>query len=288
MKVIKQISSIAIIGISILVILVGLSSIETVKRGHVKVVTKFGGVTERVLYPGNVYFIWPIMEGTVTYNVQKIIYETRRTVPEKKNGEGGITIDYAVDTNTKDGQQVNVYFTIRFAVDRNMAGWVAENIGTEESLIDKVIRPEARIWARNIPREYEAAELYSGKLTEVSTKIEDILRPIYAENGIELDSVGVREIEFESQYVNAIEAKQIEFVNIETAQNRAEAAKYEKEQVITEAEAKSTAQKLQQEALGAEIIEKTKLEQWDGKLPTTITIIGGDADVARELIMSLP
>lgn len=250
------------------IILVGLlMSIRTVGAGHVYVVTRWGKVTGKVLDPG-FHMIIPIADSTIRFNTKKVIYET--TSAEKQKGSSADYKDYPVDTNTRDGQQVDIFYTVRFNIDPTKAAWVAQNIGNEGSLVEKIVKTESRVWARNVPREYSATQLYTGNVTEIQVAIEDTLRPVFADNGLILDAVGIREIKFADDYIEAIEAKQIEAVNIETAQNRAETAKYEKEAAITQAEAQASAQELQRATISDQLLKKMWIERWDGNLPSTI------------------
>ena len=265
-------------GVVGIVALLGLLlSFRTVGSGEVKVVTQFGKVTGRVLEPG-AHFITPFVQGTYRYSTKKVTYETS-TEESQKNSDADFK-DYPVDTNTKDGQQVDVYYTIRFSVDPTKATYVAQNIGNESNLVEKIVKTESRIWARNIPREFEADQLYTGSVVEVQNKIADALRPTFEANGIILDSVGIREIKFSEEYIKAIEAKQIEAVKIETARNQAEAAKFKKEQTITEAEADAERQRLLQQLLSSEVLQNKFYEKWNGVLPTTIT---GDSDLLLQI-----
>jgi len=248
------------------------------QAGEVGVVTRFGKVTGRVLDPG-AHFIVPFAEQALNYNTKKIIYET--TTAEKQKSSLADYIDYPVDTNTEDGQQVDIFYTVRFNIDPTKASWVAQNIGSEKSLVEKVVKTESRIWARNIPRRFSAETLYTGDgSVKVQNEIFDALKPTFEENGLVLDSVGIREIKFTQQYIGAIEAKQIEAVKVETEKNKADQAKHKKEGRITQAEGQAQEQRLQRETLSDQVLEKIKLDnqkafidKWDGVMPR---IFGGD------------
>lgn len=257
--------------------LVFLLSFRTVRAGEVAVVTQFGKVTGRVLEPG-ANFITPFIQGTIKYSTKKVTYET--TAEEKQKDSEADYKDYPVDTNTSDGQQVDVYYTIRFSVDPTKATYVAQNIGGESALVEKIVKTESRIWTRNIPREFEADQLYTGNVIEVQNRIADALRGTFEKNGIILDSVGIREIKFKDDYVNAIEQKQIEAVKIETAKNQAEASKFKKEQTITEAEAEAEKQRLLQESLSAQVLQNKFYEKWNGVLPN---VISGDNQLLLDI-----
>ncbi len=270
-----------IIGVIIgfIILWIGGSAFETVDAGEVKVVKRFGEVTGRVLHPG-AHFITPIVENTTRLTTRKTIYET--TLRDKQRLSDADYKDDPVDTNTSDGQQVDIFYTVRFSIDPAKATWVVQNIGSEDALVQKVVKTESRIWARNIPREFEAEDLYTGNgVQEVQTKIEDKLRPVFSDNGILLDSVGVREIKFSQDYIDAIEAKQIEAVKIETEKNIAEQEKFKKEQRITRAEGQAREQELQRQTISNELLQKMWIEKWNGQLPTYMT--GENADMLIQL-----
>jgi len=258
------------IGIAIIIILsmifIG-SCVRIVPAGSVHVLTSFGRVTGRVLEPG-LNFILPFINATISYNTKKVIYET--TSADKVGHSEADYKDYPVDTNTKDGQQVLIFYTVRFSADPLKVTWIAQNIGSENNLVEKIVKADSRIWVRNIPREFTAEQLYTGNVQEVQNKIEDKLRPIFSTNGIILDEVGIREIQFNDEYVKAIEAKQIEAVKIEAEKNKAEQAKYQKESRITQAEGQAREQELQRLTITPQLNQKLWIEKWNGQLPTVM------------------
>lgn len=254
-------------------LLILFSSFTTIDAGQVGVVKRFGEVTGRVMSPGFNFKV-PFAEGVSRYNTKKLTYET--TSEEKQKGSEADYKDYPVDTNTSDGQQVYIYYTVRFSVDPTKANWVAQNIGDEEALVEKIVKTESRVVMRNIPREFEADELYTGSIQEVQNRAFESLNSVFINNGLVLDSVGVREIKFSGEYVKAIEAKQIEAVRVETEKNRAESAKFEKERTITQAEAKAEEQRLLRETLSAEVLQNKFYDKWNGVLPE---VISGDSDL---------
>lgn len=260
------------IGIVILFVLLQLSGFRTVDAGEVAVVTRFGAVTGRVLNPG-ASFIVPLFEGTKYINTKYLIYETMRE--EDKDKSKSDYKDVSVDTNTKDGQRVNIYYTIRFSVDSTRATWVVERFGSEQALVDKIVRAESRSVARTVPSNFSAEELYVGTGKEkIGQLIADNVKQKLSDNGIILDSVLVREVEFNEQYTQSIESKQIEAVKVETAKNIAARAEYEKQATIRAAEAQAEAQRLQSLTITDQYASLEWIKKWDGKLPTYMT---GDA-----------
>ena len=265
-----------------------LSSFRVIGAGEVGVVTRFGRVTGRILDPG-AHFIIPFVERTSNYNTKKIIYET--AILDKQQLSDADYKDFPVDTNTEDGQQVDIFYTVRFNIDPTKSAWVAQNIGSEIALVEKVVKTESRIWARNVPRRFTAETLYTGDGSiQVQNQIYDALKDTFEENGLVLDSVGIREIKFTEQYIGAIEAKQIEAVKVETEKNKAEQAIFQKEARITQAEGQAQEQRLQRETLDAQVLQKIKLDnqkafidKWNGVMPRIVGAEGTLFDVSSLL-----
>jgi regulator of protease activity HflC (stomatin/prohibitin superfamily) len=134
-------------------------------------------------------------------------------------------------------------------VERSEAPRIAQELGDEAAVVEKVVKFHSRILARQIPRSYKASELYTGDSTVVQEAIADELRPLFEEKGLVLDSFGFREITFSPDYINAIEQKQIEKERVVTEEYRAEQATFRKLATITEAEGEAEAIRIKGEAL---------------------------------------
>lgn len=261
-------------GSMLLVVLAGaavfvfLFSFKTVGSGEVAAVTRLGQVTGRVLYPG-ANFIIPFVESPLYYNTKKITYETGPA--DKVRVSDADYKDSPVDTNTEDGQPVDVSYTIRFSVDPSKVTWVAQNIGPEEALVQKIVNTESRIWARNVPRGHTAEQLYTGTGSQkVQDEIYEKLKPVFEANGLILDTVGIREVHFDQSYVEAIKEKQVQAVNIEVEKNKAAQEEYRKQARITAAEGQAREQELQRATISDQLIRKLWIEKWDGKMPTYV------------------
>jgi regulator of protease activity HflC (stomatin/prohibitin superfamily) len=228
------------VGIVLLfVFIVFISSYTQIDFGTVGMVTRFGRITGRIMGPGLNWKV-PFVDQVVIYRTQEIVYIT-----EEQQGEGdrssGTYVDFPTDTTTADGQQISVKYSVRFRIDATKITRIANEIGDEGALVDKVVKFHARILARNIPKEYEALDLYTGKIQAVQTEFEEQLRPLLADKGVILEAFGLRQIEFQEDYVQAIEQKQIEAENVQTEQNRAEQAKWRAQSAIEVAKGEAQA-----------------------------------------------
>lgn len=282
-KLIKTVS-IAIGGFIGIIILFN-SITFSVQYGTIGVVTRFGEIIGDPAKPG-LHFKLPIVDKVVTYRTQKIIYETSRqpsvTGAEYNSSaeyQSSLTTNYsnadyqdvAVDTTTKDGQQIAITYSVRFSINPDKIKNIATRLGTEEEVVDKIVKTDSRIRARNIPRGFSAIDLYTGNIDQVSQKIEDELKPLFEENGLILDEFGIRAIIFDQEYVDAIEQKQIEKEKVTTEEFIAQQEEFKKAAQITKAEGEAEAQRLQQQTLTEELIKKLYIEKWNGVLPEVMT-----------------
>jgi len=246
----------AIIFIVVLIVLI--NSFVIVQAGNVQVLTQFGKTVGVTFHPG-IHIKIPFVQNTVNYSIRQVTYETS-DVPESSNAN---YTDYAVDTTSLDGQQINVKYTIRFGIDGKEAEWILNNIGTMDQLVEKVVKTQARSLSRNIPKKYTAAQLYSEGVFDVQSEIGDTLRPVFEKNGIIMDEFLLRKIDFTEQYFNVLEEKQIAEERIVVERNVLEQEKIKKEQTIIQAEAeakqieiKGEALKLYPEIIQLEFIQK--------------------------------
>ncbi len=233
------------------------SAVE-VQVGTAAVVKQFGDVIT-VFEPG-LNFKLPFIQEVVVYRTQEIIYETREDVVSGERLEGGIYLDSQVDTATSDGQQIGVRFTVRFRIEGQRAADILRNLGDEQEMVDKVVKANARVRVRNILKRFTAADLYSGNVAEAEEAISEQLRQDYEQEGIQLIFFGLRSIDFTDDYKNAVEEKQIEAERINTKENQAKQAEFDKQRTITEAEAEAERQRLELVGVAEGEAEATKLQ----------------------------
>ncbi len=245
--------------VAVLFVLVGFFwMIETVEAGSVKVVKRFGGVTGRVLEPG-FHLIVPFVDGTVEYNTKQVSYETADEV-EQQSSQADFK-DFPVETTSTEGNKVRVEYTIRFSVSAGRASEIAQNIGGQNAIVENVIKLNSRVVVRNIVRNYQAEELYTGQaIVKVQEEVFAQLQPEFEAKGIILDYIGIRDVDFDEQYAQAIEDKQVAEVQVQTETNKANQAEERKRATIADAEAQAEAQRLQRETLDTNVLRKLELE----------------------------
>jgi len=270
MKLVPKIVVGVIIFVVVLVVL--LNSFVVVQAGNVRVLTQFGRTIGVTFNPG-IHMKIPFIQNTVNYSTRQVTYETS-DFPESSNA---MYPDFTVDTTSSDGQQIQLKYTIRFAIDGKQAEWILNNIGTMDQLVEKVVKAEARSLSRNIPKKYSAAQLYSEQVFDVQTEIGSTLEPIFEENGIILDEFLLRKIEFTDEYFSVLEEKQIAEERIVVEQNVLEQEKIKKEQAIIQAEAEARTIEIRGEALkeNPEIIQLEFIQKLSPNIQWGILPEGG-------------
>ena len=265
----KRLTNLLVVLIFLVFILPLLTPWTIIKPGEVGLILRLGKIS-RVVEPG-FHFRIPFVESVKKYSVRLMTYETSDN-PASSNAN---YTDYPVDTTTKDGQPIRIKYTVRFRIDPQKVKWVYENIGSEEDVVEKIIKADSRVNVRVIARSYTAEQLYTGNVKQFEEAVASVLRDSFAKKGIILDMFGVRGIDFSEDYVKAVEQKQIEKERVIAEKYKAEQEEYRKQQIITRAEAQAEAQKLLQQTLTDAILRKMWIEKWDGKLPQVLTDSNG-------------
>ncbi|NOX63976.1 MAG: hypothetical protein GXP42_18845 [Chloroflexi bacterium] len=308
-----------VVFILVFAILALMNSYTVVQAGSVAVVKRLGRVVA-VFEPGLNWKI-PFIDETVVYRTQEIVYETS-DAPELSKAD---YTDISVDTATSDGQQITARYTVRFRIKPQEAANIVNNLGTEEEVVEKLVKQNSRVWVRTLLRNYEASQLYSGDIREAQETISEQLRKDFEAEGLELVFFGLRQIGFTEAYKQAVETKQIEAENIITKQNLAKQAEFEKQRTITQAEAEAERQRLERigvaqgeaeatklraqaeaeatllkakaqaeanrliaQSLTPEVIRWQAVNQWNGRYPTVVSTGGGEQLILPGDLFSAP
>jgi prohibitin 2 len=215
-----------------------------IERGTVGLVERFGGLTGQVMEPG-LNWRTPFVDRIVIVPTVKLSYETSDS-PELSSAD---YTDIAVAAQTVDGQQVSIKYTVLFVVPPENAVDIVQNIGIVDRVVENVVKASSRRSTRVLAQNFSAEDLYSGEgILEYEQAVREALIGEFEPNGVLLDSFLIRKIDFDAEYISAIEQQQIAQEAIETARYQSEAAEYEKERQIRLAEAEAERTKLLAEA----------------------------------------
>jgi len=216
------------------VLLVGLTY-TPVKHGTVALVTRFGKLTGAVFDPG-LHWRVPFIDRVVVIPTVILSYET--------SGDPGLSSanyrDYPVTAQTIDGQQINIKYTVLFRIPPGEAVSTVQNIGPPSEIVENIVKAHSRNLTRMWAQSHTAEDLYSGEgIFAYEDSVRDALTQEFEKYGVFLDDFLVRKIDFDEDYIRAIEQQQIVQEAIKTAQYQSQAAEYEKERQIRLAEAEA-------------------------------------------------
>ena len=243
----KTISPILLIGVVAIILL--FNSIVFIKTGEIGVVTKFGAVQDRVMTAG-INFKIPFVQG-----VKKINCKTQETSSES-NGA------------TKDLQDISLTVSINYSLNTEKAPDLYETVGKDYK--DIILIPILTDTIKTVSAEYTAEETIT-KRAELSSKIYEKLNERLNEQGISVINVNIINLSFSEAYNQAIEEKQVAQQRTLTAQQELEIVKIEAEKKITEAEGTAEANRILNESLSEENLQKQAIDKWNGQLPSTMT-----------------
>ncbi len=165
-----------------LILILALSGCQKMEAGEYGVVFSAlppwlgGGVSERVIEPGEVQLVPP---WATVYRVKS----TDRSLAWGAQGVGSNkgTEDY-VETRALDGNEVGLAITIQYAIEKAKAPLVIQNVGTEINAVDDLISAVARADIRthmNIlrTRDFFSPEKRQAAVSEVRSALRRRLEP---------------------------------------------------------------------------------------------------------------
>ena len=244
--------AIAIGAVALVVLIILGGAFVQIGPGDRGVLMTFGAVNAGVLDPG-LHVKLPFAQTVAKMNVQ---------VQNSEDTESAAS---------RDLQDVSTTVATNWHIMPADAEWVYQHIGSEQSLVSRVIQPAISNAVKAVTAHYNAEDLIVQR-DAVRGQIEAQIRTALKPFRVVVDAVNITDFHFSAQYAEAIEQKQV-------AQQRALQAKYEldrarvqAQQRVVEATAQSQAQKLLQETLTPEIIQQQAIAKWNGRLPE---VVGG-------------
>ena len=204
-----------------------------------------------------------------------------------------------LETYTKDIQQATMKLTVNYNIDPTKAHELYQRIGLAYQ--NTLIEPNVLSAVKDVVGKVEADKFINNRevvTQEIKAKIADVLSPSH----IIVQEVAIEDIAFSSAFESAIEAKQIATQEAIKAQNETVRVTEEGKQQVIKARAESDSQKAASDAKAyaikveseakaeatkqiglaeaaairektkalsenSKLIELTKAEKWDGKLP---------------------
>lgn len=250
----KKIISIVVPVLVAVVLLLNCFSI--VDAGHTGVIVTLGKVKEGTLQEG-IHVKAPF--------VQEIVKIDNRIVK----------LEVETEAFSKDLQTVNTTLAINYRVDTTKSYSIYKNIGADYETV--LVVPAVNEVLKAITAQYTAEESVTNRALISDGLVEGLNQKLNA-IGLYVTDVNIINFDFSEAFITAIEEKQVaqqKLLKAETEKQTAiKNAEAQAETIKIKAQAEADANKKLNDSLTANVIEYSKLEKWDGKLPQ-VTGAGG-------------
>lgn len=254
-------ASIAIQVILVLLCLALISSfIVIVRAGERGVLMKFGAVQNSVLGEG-IHFIVPIVE-----TVEKLSVRVQSQ-------------EISAEASSKDLQDVYADVALNWHVLPQEANLIYQQIGNQQAVIDRIINPAIEEVLKAVMAKYTAEEIIT-KRGEVKTGVDQALTERLKPYHIAVDDLSLVHIHFTQRFSDAVEAKQVAEQEVKRAEFVALKAVKEAEARANLARGEAEAQRLLQQTLTPELLQRQAIEKWNGSLPL---VVGDESSTVLDL-----
>lgn len=261
-----------------IVVVIGLSTIfgsfYTINQTERGVLLRNGAVVS-VIEPGLSYKV-PFIDSVARLSVQNEAVLYRNLMAYSKDQQGA-TVNVSVSYHVPPADVVQVYSSYK----------------TVESMQSRLIDRQVPTQLENVFGKYNAVEAVQNRVKFVQD-VTDAIRDSVAGAPVIIDSVQVENIDFSKAYEDAVEARMTAEVAVKTRQQQLQTEQVQAQIVVTQAQAEADSQlarakadaeaivlkgdaeasaiRARAEALAANsnLVELTKAERWDGKLPSTV------------------
>ena len=276
-----------VVGVLVVLLVLALSCITTVPTGYTGIVTTFGRV-ENYTFDAGFHIKSPF---------QKVVKMDNRTQKAVES----------LQAFSSDIQQVDISIAVNYSIDQTTAEKLYKTVG--EEYYSKILYPRLLENTKAVFSKYTAEKLVAFRET-LSGEITALVVDDVSDFGITVSSISVQDIDFTDAFTNAVEAKQVAQQNKLTAQTQQDQltmeAQQEAERQVIKAQADAEQAKIAaqadlevtkiqadaaeyagqkeaaknkaiSESLTEELVRYYYIQQWDGKLPSTM--LGENASI---------
>jgi regulator of protease activity HflC (stomatin/prohibitin superfamily) len=221
-----------------------------VNAGERGVLMQFGKVQEQVLGEG-LHVIVPTVYSVKTLSVRVQKQES------------------SAEASSKDLQDVFTDVALNWHIIPDEANAIFQQIGDEKEVVARIIDPAVEEVLKAVMAKYTAEEIIT-KRGEVKAAVDEFLTLRLLTYHIAVDDISLVHVHFSQRFSDAVEAKQIAEQEAKRGEFLALKAVKEAEAKVNLAKGEAEVQRLLQDNLTPELLERQAIEKWDGKLPLIV------------------
>jgi regulator of protease activity HflC (stomatin/prohibitin superfamily) len=219
--------------------------------GVTEVGVRFNKITRatEIAYPGATYFFVPVMNDWTTYDVStQNLTMSARGEAEKQRDD--------LRFKTRDGNDIETDVTVRWRIDPAKAPFLWQQIApSTPDLRDRLVRPEARAYVRDVLNRLDSEEYYNPDLRfKAANDATRLLAAHMQPYGIIVEQVILGDFSFKADYQRLINLRK---------------------------EAEKQAEKLESEILATSEANKATLQQKIAELTQQLTQAQGELEQAK-------
>jgi regulator of protease activity HflC (stomatin/prohibitin superfamily) len=257
----KKIKQICLRTLSAGFLMIGVTGCTQVDAGNLGVVMKWGEIQDVALQEG-IHFRMPVQTQIV--NISTRVHK----------------MEASATASSKDLQVVSTKIALNYRIDATRIVEVFRNVGTRLIVESTIIDPALQESLKQATAQYTAEELIT-KRQQVKETLGESIKVTLAKSDILVTELSITDFQFDAQYQQAVESKQVAEQRALTATNDLARIKVEAEQaeakargtanaMLARAEAEAKAQELLRKTISPEIVYLRAVEKWDGKQPTIV------------------
>ncbi len=251
-----------VVAIIVLIVIVVMlfSCFTVIDAGHTGVVLTFGKVGDTVLQEG--------LHLKVPF-AQSIVAIDNRIVK----------LEVTTEAFSKDLQTISSVVAINYHINKDASHSIYKEVGLGYQ--DVLITPAINEVLKAVTAQYTAIELVSSRST-VSILLDEQMNEKLNSYGIFVNEINIINWDFSSEYITAVEAKQVAEQNLIKTRTEQEqalviantdaqrieiAAQAEANQILILADAQAESNRILSESLSDALIQYRTVDKWNGELP---------------------
>jgi len=192
-------------------------------------------------------------------------------------GERGVLMQFgkvqkqesSAEASSKDLQDVFTDVALNWHIIPDEANAIFQQIGDEREVVARIIAPAVEEVLKAVIAKYTAEEIIT-KRGEVKAAVDEFLTLRLLTYHIAVDDISLVHVHFSQRFSDAVEAKQIAEQEAKRGEFLALKAVKEAEAKVNLAKGEAEVQRLLQDNLTPELLERQAIEKWDGKLPLIV------------------
>ena len=189
-----------------------------------------------------IHFLVPVLQFPTYYDVRTQTYSMA-----SRSEDRNMRTNDSLTALTADGQRVDLDVSVRYRLDPARVPLLHQSVGKD--YLNKIIRPASQAVVRNVIARYSAIGVYSEQRGEIQENIFRELQELMEPEGLLLQGLLLRNVEFSREFQSAIEAKQIAEQEKQREVYRVEQAELTKQRMVVNAEGEAQSIRLKGEAL---------------------------------------